>query len=71
MERRTHSKHFAQHTLALDVYHLESSGLQLKNCSTFGLQQKLYKARLFYLKTLCYKAFHRFKYLPLRLLVFL
>ena len=71
MQHRTHSKHFAQHTLALDVYHLESLGLQLKNRSTLGLQQKLYKAKLFCLKTLCYKAFHRFKYLPLHLLMFL
>ena len=62
MQRRTRSKYFARHTLALHIYHLESSSLQLKNRSTLGLQQKLYKARLFYLKTICYKTFHRFKY---------
>ena len=71
MQRRTRSKHFARCTLAFYIYHLESSSLQLKNRSTLGLQQKLYKARLFYLKTICYKAFHCFKYLPSRLLVFL
>ena len=71
MQRRTRSKHFARCTLTPDVYHLESSSLQLKNLSTLNLQQKLYKARLFYLKTICYKAFYRFKYLPSRLLVFL
>ena len=52
MERRTRSEHFARRTLVLDVYHLESSSLQLKNRSTLGLQQKLYKAWLFYLKTI-------------------
>ena len=41
MQCRARSKHFARHTLALDVYHLESSSLQLKNRSTLGLQQKL------------------------------
>ena len=61
MQRHTCLKHFARHMLALDVYHLESSSLQLKNNSTLG---KLYKARLFYLKTICCKAFHHFKYLP-------
>ena len=71
MQRRTRSKHFARRTLALDVYHLDSSSLQLKNRSTIGLQQKLHKARLFNLKTICYKAFHRFKYSPSRLLMFL
>ena len=63
MQCRTRSKHFARRTLALDVYHLKSSSLQLKNRSTLGLQQNLYEARLFYLKTICYKAFHHFKYL--------
>ena len=71
MQRRTRLKHFARRTLALDVYHLESSSLQLKNHSALGLQQKLHKVRLFYLKTICYKAFHHFKYLPSCLLVFL
>ena len=70
MQRCTRLKHFARRTLTLDIYHLESSSLQLKNRSTLGLQQKLYKARLFYLKTICYKAFHCFKYLPTHLLVF-
>ena len=71
MQRRTRSKHFARRTLTLDVYHLESSSLRLKNHSTLVLQQKFYKAWLFYLKTICYIAFHPFKYLPSRLLVFL
>ena len=50
MQRPTRSTHFARRTLALDVYHLEFSSLQLKNRSTLDLQQKLYKARLFNLK---------------------
>ena len=45
MQRPTRSTHFARRTLALDVYHLESSSLQLKNRSILDLQQKLYKAR--------------------------
>ena len=50
MQRPTRLTHFARRTLTIDVYHLESSNLQLKNHSTLDLQQKLYKARLFNLK---------------------
>ena len=57
MQRRSRSKHFARCTFALDVYHLESSSLQLRNRSTLGLQQKLYKARLFNLKLYVIKPF--------------
>ena len=41
MERHTRSTHYAQCAIALNVYHLESSSLQLKNPSTLDLQQKL------------------------------
>ena len=50
MQRRTRSKHFARRTLALDVYHLESSSLRLKNRSTLGLQQNFIKHGYFILK---------------------
>ena len=58
-------QHVTRCTLKLDVYHLESASLQLKSRSILGLQQNFYKARLFNIK-LCYKAFHRCKYLPSR-----
>ena len=57
MQRSTRLTHFARRTLALDIYHLESSSLQLKNRSTLDLQQKLYKTKLFNLKLYVIKPF--------------
>ena len=57
MQCRTRLKHFARRTLALDIYHLESSSLQLKNRSTLGLQQIYIKRGYFILKLYVIKPF--------------